>query len=97
MYTVKCMSDGHDIFRRTYFCIQAIRCYPSDEFVDALAVLRKTTVSFVISVHPSVHPSTPTGRIFIKFDISVFLEKLSRNFKFHSKRKKITSTLHEDP
>ena len=29
-----------------------------------------------------VRPSTPTGRIFIKFHISAFFEKLSRKFKF---------------
>jgi hypothetical protein len=35
-------------------------------FSGALAELRKATVSFAMSVRPNV---TPTGRIFIKFDI----------------------------
>jgi len=37
-----------------------------------------------------------TGTIFLKFDISVFFEKLSRRVKFHSNRIRIMGTLHED-
>ena len=59
-------------------------CYILGAFVK----LRKVTISFVMSVRPSVrlsawYNSAPTGRIFMKFDIFVFLEKLSRKFKFH--------------
>jgi len=40
--------------------------------------------------------SAPTGRIFMKFDIWVFFEKLSRRFKYHYKLTRITGTLCED-
>ena len=59
------------------------------------AKLRKATISFIMSVRPTDPPSAwnnsaLTGRIFMKFDIWVFLEYLSRKFKFHS------DALHED-
>jgi len=49
------------------------------------AKLRKTTISFVMSVCPAVRPSTrnilpPTGRIFMKFYIWVLFENRSRKF-----------------
>ena len=37
----------------------------------------------------------PTGLIFVKFDIPVLLETLSRNFKYYWNLKRITGTLHE--
>ena len=45
--------------------------------LGAFAKLRKTTISFVMSVCPSLRPSAwnnsaPAGRFFIKFSISVF-------------------------
>ena len=45
--------------------------------VGVMAKLRKATISFVMSVCPSVRTknSAPTGRIFVEFDILVFLEK----------------------
>jgi hypothetical protein len=50
----------------------------------AFAKLRKATISFVMSVRPSVrNNSAPTGRILMKIDICVFFENLSRKFKFH--------------
>jgi len=58
--------------------------------------LRKATISFVMSVRLSArNSSVPTGRIFMKFDIWVFSENLSRKFKFHSNLTRITGTLHE--
>ena len=49
-----------------------------------------------MSICPSVwNNSTPTGRIFVKFDICVFFENLSRKFKFHYNRTIITGTLRE--
>ena len=36
------------------------------------------------------------GRIFVKFDIRVFFENMSRKFKFLLKLTKIMGTLHED-
>ena len=57
-------------------------------FLFALAKLRKATIRFVVSVCPSVRPSAwnnsaPTGRIFMKFDIWIFFENLSKKFNFH--------------
>jgi hypothetical protein len=53
-------------------------------FLDAFAKLRKATISFVMSVCPSsLSNSAPTRRIFMKFDIWVFFERLLRKFKFH--------------
>ena len=44
----------------------------------------KTTISFFTSVRPSAwNNSAPTGRIFLKYDVWVFLENLSRKYKFH--------------
>ena len=40
--------------------------------------------------------SAPTRRIFMKFDIWVFLENMSRKFKFHQNLSRITGTLRED-
>jgi len=56
--------------------------------LGAFAVLRKATISFVMSVSPSVRKSVrnnsaPTGPIFMKLLILVFLENLSRNVMFH--------------
>ena len=58
-----------------------------------------------MSVRPFVRPSirlsaqnnsASTGRIFMKFYIWVFLEKLSRKFKFHSNLTTMKVTLHQD-
>jgi hypothetical protein len=50
-----------------------------------------------LSVRPSAwNNSTPTGRIFVKFDICLFFEYLSRKFKFHYNRTRITGTLREE-
>jgi hypothetical protein len=52
--------------------------------LGAFAKLRKATISFVISVCPSKwNNSARTGRIFMKFDIWMFFENMSRKFKFH--------------
>jgi hypothetical protein len=63
--------------------------------------LRKATFSFVMSVYPPIPLSTwnnsaPTGRILKKFHIWIIFENLSRIFKCHSSRGRITDTLHED-
>jgi hypothetical protein len=59
--------------------------------LGAFAKLREGTISFVMSCQSAL---TPTGRIFIKFDICGFFEKkkLSRNFKFHYNLTRITGT-----
>jgi len=55
--------------------------------LGAFAKLRKATVSFVMSVRPSAfsewNDSALSGRIFIKFDMWLFFEKLLRKLKFH--------------
>jgi hypothetical protein len=65
--------------------------------LGAFARLRNATVSFVVSVRPSAsNISAPTGHIFMKFDISIFFENLSRKVKFHWSLTRITDTLHEN-
>ena len=53
--------------------------------LGAFGKLRKETVSFVLSVHPFSEwiISSPTGRIFMGFDISIRFENLLRKSKFH--------------
>jgi hypothetical protein len=54
------------------------------QFLGAVTKLRKATVSFVIYFRqPAWNNSTPTARIFMKFDILNFFESLSRKFKFY--------------
>jgi len=47
----------------------------------AFAKLRRATISFMMSIHPSVCPhepnSSPTGRIFVKFVIGIFSPRKS--------------------
>ena len=59
----------------------------------AFAKLRKAIISFFMSVFfvrlPVWNNSVPTGRVFIKFGISVSSEILLTNFKFHLKIRRI--------
>jgi len=65
--------------------------------LGALSKLRKATVSFVMSVRLCAwNNSVPTGRVFMKSDIWVFLENVSRKFKFHKNMTGIMGTLHEN-
>jgi len=57
--------------------------------------MEKTTISSAMSVRPQGTIQLP-GRIFIKFDVSVFFENLSRKFKFHYNMIRIVGTLHVD-
>jgi len=59
--------------------------------------IAKATVSLIMSVCLSVHlsirmsawkSSTPSGQIFMKFDICIFFLNVLRKFKFHSKSDK---------
>jgi hypothetical protein len=61
------------------------------------AKLCKTIITCVTSVCP-VRPrgTTPTGWVFVKLDIWVFCENMSRKFKFHQHLTNITGTLLED-
>ena len=66
-------------------------------FEGAFAKLRRASVSFVVSVLPSVwNNSALTERICMKFYIWGFFEYLSLKLKFHYNRTKITGALHED-
>jgi len=69
--------------------------------LGAFAKLRKASVSFLVSVSLSFRLSArnnwaPTGGIFMKFDIWLFFEKLSRKLKFYWNITRITGSLHED-
>jgi hypothetical protein len=62
--------------------------------LGAFAKLRKANISFIMSVRPSEWNNTaPTERFFMKFDIWVFFEKLSRNFKFRYSGTRVMGTL----
>jgi hypothetical protein len=60
--------------------------------------LRKATICFVMSVRPSVRPHGTTRLPLDGFSWNLIrlLRKLSRKFKFHYNRTRITGTLHED-
>jgi uncharacterized membrane protein len=72
-----------------YLTYNALRKYLAYAlFFGAFAKLRTATISFVISVRPTVrlsawNNSDATERIFMKFDTRVFFEKQLRKFKFH--------------
>jgi hypothetical protein len=60
-------------------------------------LLASSCLSVLSSAGPSAwNNSGPTARIFLKFDIIVFFENLSRKFKFHENRTRITGSLHGD-
>jgi hypothetical protein len=71
----------------------SIRMLSFNSLLGEFAEMRKGTINLVISVLcmsvcPSVRQSAwnnsaPTARIFIKFNITVFFENLSRKFKFY--------------
>jgi hypothetical protein len=71
--------------------IQTLGNYPEEhiQYSEHDDSLKSRIIHHVcLSVQPSVRPSTwnnsaRTGRIFIKFDIQLFFETLSRKFKFH--------------
>ena len=61
----------------------------------------KATINIVISVCPPSRLSlwnawVPTERIFVKFNICIFFENLSRKVKFRYNMTRITRTLHEE-
>ena len=63
------------------------------------AKLRKVTISFVMFVCPfrsARNNSAPTGRIFMKLDISGVVGKLSRKFKLDQNLTRIMGSFHED-
>jgi hypothetical protein len=83
------------------FLFEEISVELQTDFLGAFAKLRKGTVSFVMSVCLSVclsalNNSALTGRIFMKFDIRVFFENLSKKLKFHQNMARVKGTLHEE-
>jgi hypothetical protein len=62
--------------------------------LGAFAKLWKSTISFVVSLS-AWNSSAPARRIFIKFNIWLFFENLSRIFKYCYKLTRIRETLHE--
>ena len=53
-------------------------------YFGAIAILRKATIWFVVSVRSSAsNNSAPTGEIFVTYNIWAFCENLLRKFKFH--------------
>jgi hypothetical protein len=83
-------------YRYKPFCRGTVRCYRSkctaSGYLPSLrkhpkvewGVFRRVRKIAKTSVRPSAcNNSAPTGRIFMKFDIWVFFENLSREFKSH--------------
>jgi len=58
--------------------------FETAQFIGAFVKSRKATISFVMSVCPSVHMEqhAPTGRVFIKCNIRVFFEACLRELNF---------------
>ena len=56
-------------------CLWSVRWWWKKQFSWALSKLLKATISFMSVRQSSCNNSAPTGRIFMKFDIWVFLEK----------------------
>jgi hypothetical protein len=59
--------------------------------------MRKATISYVMSVCLSaLKNSVSIRQIFMRFDLFIFFENLSRKFKFNWNLTRITDTIHED-
>jgi len=71
----------------------------SVQFLGAFTKLKKATISFVMSVCPSVFRHGTTRLhwtdFYDFFCIRVFLENMSRKFKFHQNMTRTTGALHE--
>jgi len=78
------------------------RCKKQSAYQEQLKNCEKQILaSSCLSVRPSVRPSIcrhgnsrlPMNMIFMKFDIWVFFENLSRKYKFHYNRIRLTGTV----
>jgi len=58
-------------------------------FLGAFVKLRQATISVIVSM-VTWNYSIPTLRIFMKFDVSIFIDNLSIRFKFHLNLTKMT-------
>jgi hypothetical protein len=61
-------------------------CERANQFFGAVAKFPKAAISYITYVCPSHRPPAwnnwaRTGRVFMKFNISVFLENLKKNLK----------------
>jgi len=81
----------HNQSNQTQYCIHSYhqnngptnKIIFNNQFLGAFVIFLKATVSFVMSVSPSAwNDLVSTERIFMKFDIWVRFENLSRKFSF---------------
>jgi hypothetical protein len=88
------------VIKKKYYCIVIWNSAIATDaaILGAFAKLRKLIVSSVMSVCRSVRieQPAPAGRIGIKFNIKLFFENLSRNFKIYSYLARMTGNLHEN-
>jgi len=76
---------------------QEVYLTPRTVFLVAFEKLKIVTINSVMYVCPSaLNNSAPTGRIFMKFEIYVFLVICQKQFKFYWNLTRITSTLLDD-
>ena len=74
-----------------------LQYFQHHSLIEEFANSQKASLSFAMSVRPSVcNNSSPTGRVYMKSDISIFFKNLSRILKFHSNLTGTIDTLHED-
>ena len=76
VFGVQCAVCGWVCSRYVEFCGRAEK--HTSRYKIVFKNLWKATISFVMSVRPHGTSRLPDGRIFMKFDISVFFENLSR-------------------
>jgi hypothetical protein len=81
---------NHGLLLHQFLVSWCLASLDSDFFFGALVNLRKKKTTNFRHVHPSVclstwNGSSPTGLSFIKFDIRVFFENLSKKIQFSYK------------
>ena len=78
------------------YVTQLLHVVPVVRRIRKIAKKRLLTSSHMSICLSAWNNSAPTGRIFMKFDIWVFFENLSRKLQFHYNLTRITQILHED-
>jgi len=99
MHDFICCSTQYIVSKQTSYLQN--KQYLGIKYLGESEILRKATISFVISVCLSVSLTAwknwaPTRRNFMKFDIWICFGNLLRKFKFNYNRKIIRGTLHKD-
>ena len=93
---IKCLYVQGDLITCEFSCILSVNSTPrQDKFLGAFAKLRRLSITFVMSVRPSVRREH-LGSHWTDFNENLCLNiffKLSRKFKFHENRTRITSIL----